>query len=271
MTWYLRSLSDQDTHRGTWSGASRSVHAVCGAEFQPVALPYGGFVLPGLPPDPDQICSQCCILWDSSRWTPPRPAARTMERAADAAFSSLIKLTVWMPRAKTTCRSSWRTRSPPFRCSCPSRPRQVCLRTPCRSLERTLLVIADVDGYTAVVSIAWVRMGNASRAARLQQLVDTDGTGNISPSEARYWKPVGSGSPVSTTRPGEQDRGSDRRGGAGKWPVRHRGAERRAQVAVVFPRREHTCLSAREAGHVAARLSPRRVLKAFTARQRSRP
>ena len=55
------------------------------------------------------------------------------------------------------------------------------LRTPCRSLQRTLLVIGDADGDTAVVSIAWVRMHNASRAARLQQLVDTDGTGNISP------------------------------------------------------------------------------------------
>ena len=42
-------------------------------------------------------------------------------------------------------------------------------------------MIADADGGTTVVSIAWVRMGNASRAARLQQLVDTDGTGNISP------------------------------------------------------------------------------------------
>lgn len=59
--------------------------------------------------------------------------------------------------------------------------REFFLRTPCRSLQRTLLVITDADGDTAVVSIAWVRMGNASRAARLQQLVDTDGTGNVSP------------------------------------------------------------------------------------------
>lgn len=59
MSWYLRSLADRDTHRGTWSGASRSVHAVCGAEFQPVALPTGGYFLPGLPPDPLQICPDC--------------------------------------------------------------------------------------------------------------------------------------------------------------------------------------------------------------------
>jgi hypothetical protein len=58
---------------------------------------------------------------------------------------------------------------------------QFFLRTSCRSLQRALLVIGDADGDTAVVSIAWVRMHNASRAARLQQLVDTDGTGNISP------------------------------------------------------------------------------------------
>lgn len=45
------------------------------------------------------------------------------------------------------------------------------LRAPCRSLQRTLVVIGDADGDTAVVSIAWVRMHNASRAARLQQLV----------------------------------------------------------------------------------------------------
>ena len=43
MNWYLRSLADHDTHRGTWSGASRSVHSMCGLVFQPVALPYGGF------------------------------------------------------------------------------------------------------------------------------------------------------------------------------------------------------------------------------------
>jgi hypothetical protein len=57
--WYLRSLADHDTHLGTWSGVSRSVHAVCGLEFQPVALPQGGHFLPGPPPDPAQICPAC--------------------------------------------------------------------------------------------------------------------------------------------------------------------------------------------------------------------
>jgi hypothetical protein len=45
--WYLRSMADRDTHRGRWSGVTRSVHSVCGLEFQPVALSYGGFFLPG--------------------------------------------------------------------------------------------------------------------------------------------------------------------------------------------------------------------------------
>jgi hypothetical protein len=57
--WYLRSMSDNDTHYGSWSGVSRSVHALCGVEFQPVRLPYGGTFLPGMPPDPDQICPAC--------------------------------------------------------------------------------------------------------------------------------------------------------------------------------------------------------------------
>lgn len=59
VSWYLRSMGDRDTHRGQWSGTTRSVHSLCGLEFAPVALPYGGFFLPGTPPDPDQICSQC--------------------------------------------------------------------------------------------------------------------------------------------------------------------------------------------------------------------
>lgn len=37
---------------------------------------------------------------------------------------------------------------------------QFFLHTPCRSLQRTLLVIGDADGDTAVVSIALVRMGS---------------------------------------------------------------------------------------------------------------
>jgi hypothetical protein len=61
MNWYLRSMADRDTHRGTYSPVTRSVHAVCGAEFVPRRLGLGGdrLALHGWPPDPDQICPEC--------------------------------------------------------------------------------------------------------------------------------------------------------------------------------------------------------------------
>jgi hypothetical protein len=57
--WFLRSLADADTHRGSYSTVTRSVRAVCGVEFEPRPLPLGGPALPGSPLDPDQICPQC--------------------------------------------------------------------------------------------------------------------------------------------------------------------------------------------------------------------
>jgi hypothetical protein len=33
--WYLRGTGDHDTHYGTWSGVTRTVHALCGIEFPP--------------------------------------------------------------------------------------------------------------------------------------------------------------------------------------------------------------------------------------------
>lgn len=60
MNWFLRSMGDRDTHCGTYSIATRSVHAACGAEFQPLTLTNGApIVLAPSPPDPDQICPQC--------------------------------------------------------------------------------------------------------------------------------------------------------------------------------------------------------------------
>lgn len=56
---------------------------------------------------------------------------------------------------------------------------QFLLRTPCRSLKRTILVLADPSGGSVVVSIAWVRMPNARNAERLKQLDNRDGTGDI--------------------------------------------------------------------------------------------
>jgi hypothetical protein len=57
--WFLRSLRDQDTHRGRYSIATRSVFTECGLEFQPLRLPFGRLALPGNPPDPDQVCPRC--------------------------------------------------------------------------------------------------------------------------------------------------------------------------------------------------------------------
>lgn len=58
--WYLRSMGDRDTHRGTYSIATRSVHTACGTEFQPLKQTNGApIVLVGSPPDPDQICPDC--------------------------------------------------------------------------------------------------------------------------------------------------------------------------------------------------------------------
>lgn len=60
MHWYVRSLADQDTHRGELSLVTHSVRAVCGVEFVPLkALRNRGPELPGQPPDPEQVCPAC--------------------------------------------------------------------------------------------------------------------------------------------------------------------------------------------------------------------
>lgn len=58
-TWFLRSMGDHDTHCGTYSTVTRSVHSRCGVEFVPKPLPYGRISLPGAPQDPEQVCPQC--------------------------------------------------------------------------------------------------------------------------------------------------------------------------------------------------------------------
>lgn len=58
-SWYLRTLADQDTHRGE-PQMDGTVLAVCGAVFRPRALYLlGSLALPGGPADPDQICPAC--------------------------------------------------------------------------------------------------------------------------------------------------------------------------------------------------------------------
>jgi hypothetical protein len=57
----LRSMADQDTHRGSYSPVTPSVHAACGVEFVPRRLGLRGdrLALPGWPSDPEQICPDC--------------------------------------------------------------------------------------------------------------------------------------------------------------------------------------------------------------------
>jgi hypothetical protein len=59
--WWVRSFADRDTHRGTYSEASRSVRSRCSVEFVPLAvgIPARRQPLPGNPQDPDQICPTC--------------------------------------------------------------------------------------------------------------------------------------------------------------------------------------------------------------------
>jgi hypothetical protein len=56
--WYLRSVSDADTHCGELRPHGL-VYAQCGAVFRPRPLPFDRLALPGQPLDPSQICPQC--------------------------------------------------------------------------------------------------------------------------------------------------------------------------------------------------------------------
>jgi hypothetical protein len=59
--WYVRSLSDYDTHRGWYCTSIGRVHAVCGVEFAPLPVGWSGdrLALTGQPPDPEQVCPDC--------------------------------------------------------------------------------------------------------------------------------------------------------------------------------------------------------------------
>jgi hypothetical protein len=55
-------MDDRDTHKGIYSITTRSVHALCGAEFEPLRRTTGApIVLTPSPPDPEQICPQCRV------------------------------------------------------------------------------------------------------------------------------------------------------------------------------------------------------------------
>lgn len=57
VSWYLRSLGDHDTHRGTL--CQGSVIADCGIRFAPRPVVFGRTALPGNPLDPEQVCPEC--------------------------------------------------------------------------------------------------------------------------------------------------------------------------------------------------------------------
>jgi hypothetical protein len=59
--WYLRSMSDYDTHRGQYCITTSKVRTICGIEFVPIPTGWRGdrLALTGKPPDPEQICSHC--------------------------------------------------------------------------------------------------------------------------------------------------------------------------------------------------------------------
>ncbi|MDV6011013.1 hypothetical protein F8178_00720 [Haloechinothrix sp. LS1_15] len=59
--------------------------------------------------------------------------------------------------------------------------RQYFAGSPCQSLDRVLLTLADDAGNSMVLSVSWVRMPDAGEAIRLKELVDTYGTGNVAP------------------------------------------------------------------------------------------
>ncbi|MGH3800541.1 MAG: hypothetical protein ACRDTD_10485 [Pseudonocardiaceae bacterium] len=57
MNWYLQSLADHDTHRGTMNRGV--VNTECGLQFTPRTVAFGAKALPGRPVDPDQVCPEC--------------------------------------------------------------------------------------------------------------------------------------------------------------------------------------------------------------------
>ncbi|GGN22945.1 hypothetical protein GCM10011609_75420 [Lentzea pudingi] len=55
------------------------------------------------------------------------------------------------------------------------------VRSPCRSLDRTLFAVGDDQGNVAVVSVAWVGFRSRRDAGEFRRLIDVHGTGDISP------------------------------------------------------------------------------------------
>lgn len=58
---------------------------------------------------------------------------------------------------------------------------QFFLRTPCNSLSQKLFALGDAQGDIIALSVMWVKMSGSDDAARLKDLEDTYGTGDVTP------------------------------------------------------------------------------------------
>lgn len=59
--------------------------------------------------------------------------------------------------------------------------REFLTRTPCRRLDRMLFAVADAEGNTAVIAVAWVEFRGRSVAGEFLALNDKPGSGHITP------------------------------------------------------------------------------------------
>ncbi|GAB2778244.1 hypothetical protein [Amycolatopsis magusensis] len=55
------------------------------------------------------------------------------------------------------------------------------VKTPCALLDRTLFAVADDNGGSIVISVAWVKFHSRADARRFQSLIDQHGNGDVRP------------------------------------------------------------------------------------------
>jgi len=102
VAWFLRSISDRDTHRGIYSSATRSVHAVCGIEFQPLKRATGApIAFTPSPPDRDQVCQQCSGWFYASEppkadHSPPAVSAQAHSLGLPDTLDQVRELFFWL-------------------------------------------------------------------------------------------------------------------------------------------------------------------------------
>ncbi len=59
---------------------------------------------------------------------------------------------------------------------------------PCAALFRALIEVRDNRRNVVLVAIAWVEMPAPSEARQLKELVDADGTGNVTELSREHWR-----------------------------------------------------------------------------------